>query len=94
MLVDSTIEMAPDPAFEAFRDHQDPRRYSEEAVTAYRAWSETALMSALRADRTPEERGRIADALYEHTRARLEASPTECVWRIGLARIRRRRRGH
>lgn len=93
-LVDSTIEMAPDPAFEAFRDHQDPRRYSEEAVAAYRAWSEPALMSALRADRTREERARIADAIYEHTRGRLEASPTECAWRIGLARIRRRRRGH
>jgi S-adenosylmethionine-dependent carboxyl methyltransferase len=88
-LVDSTIEVARDPAFEAFRDHRDAGRYSHEAVAAYRAWSEPALMSALAAGRTADERAAIADDLYEHTRARLEASPTECAWRIGLARIRR-----
>jgi SAM dependent carboxyl methyltransferase len=88
-LVDSTIEVARDPAFEAFRDHRDAGRYSHEAVAAYRAWSEPALMSALAAGRTAGERTAIADDLYEHTRARLEASPTECAWRIGLARIRR-----
>ena len=57
-----------------------------------RTWSEPALMSALRPDRTTDERAAIADALYEHTRARLEASPTECAWHIGLARIRRNAR--
>jgi hypothetical protein len=36
-----------------------------------------------------EERAAVADDLYEHTRARLEASPTECAWHIDLARIRR-----
>jgi hypothetical protein len=91
-LVDSTIEVARDPAFEAFRDHRDAGRYSHEAVAAYRAWSEPALMSALAAGRTADERAAIADDLYEHTRARLEASPTECAWRIGLARIRRNAR--
>jgi hypothetical protein len=91
-LVDSTIQLAPDPAFEAFRNHRDSGRYSHEAVAAYRAWSEPALMSALRPDRTADERAAIADALYEHTCARLEASPTECAWHIGLARIRRNAR--
>jgi hypothetical protein len=92
-LVDSTIELAPDPAFESFKVHQDAHRYSEEAVAAYRAWSEPALMSALDAGRTAHDRAAIANALYEHTRARLEASPTECAWHIGLARIRRNARG-
>jgi SAM dependent carboxyl methyltransferase len=87
-LVDSTIEVARDPAFEAFKDHRDASRYSHEAVAAYRAWSEPALMGALDANRTAEERAAVADDLYEHTRARLEASPTECAWHIGLARIR------
>jgi hypothetical protein len=88
-LVSATIETAPDPAFESFKDHRDRGRYSREAVAAYRAWSEPALMSSLDPDRTGRERAAIADSLYEHTRARLEASPTECAWRIGLARIRR-----
>jgi hypothetical protein len=88
-LVRSTIEVARDPAFEAFRDHRDASRYSHEAVAAYRAWSEPALMGALDANRTADERAAVADDLYEHTRARLEASPTECAWHIGLARIRR-----
>jgi hypothetical protein len=46
-------------------------------------------MSALEADRTAHQRVAVADTLYEYTRARLEASPTECAWRIGLVRIRR-----
>jgi hypothetical protein len=91
-LVDSTIQPAPDPAFEAFREHRDAGRYSREAVAAYRAWSAPALMSALDGDRTADERTAVADALYEHTRARLEASPTECAWHIGLVRIRRNAR--
>jgi hypothetical protein len=90
-LADSTTRTAPDPAFESFEQHGDATRYSEEAVAAYRAWSEPALLSALRSDRTDDERAAIPDALYEHTRARLEAAPTECAWHIGLARIRRER---
>jgi hypothetical protein len=50
-------------------------------------------MGALDANRTADERAAVADDLYEHTRARLEASPTECAWHIGLARIRRDARG-
>jgi hypothetical protein len=64
-------------------------RYSDEAVAANWAWSEPALMGALRADRTDDERAAIADALYEHTRARLEAAPTESAGTSDLARIRR-----
>jgi hypothetical protein len=46
-------------------------------------------MGALRADRTDDERAAIADALYQHTRARLEAAPTESAGTSDLARIRR-----
>lgn len=88
-LVDSKVAVAADPAFDSFQEHGDPARYSREAVAAYRAWSEPALMSGLDANRTPEERSTIADALYEHTRTRLQATPTECAWSIGLAHIRR-----
>lgn len=88
-LVDSTVATAADPAYESFRQHGDPVRYSREAVAAYRAWSEPAMMSGIDAGRSSEERSIIADALYEHTRVRLEATPTACAWNIGLARIRR-----
>jgi hypothetical protein len=88
-LADSAVRVAPDPAFEALQDHQDPGRYSRDAIAACRAWSEPVLMAALDADRTAPQRTSIADALYKYTRARLEATPTECAWRVGLARIRR-----
>lgn len=88
-LVDSAIELAADPAFDSFRQHGDPSRYSLEAVGAYRAWSEPSLLAALDPDRSPGEARESVDALYELTRARLEAEPGECAWRVGIARIQR-----
>jgi hypothetical protein len=89
VLVESEVAVASDPAFDAFQAHHDPVRYATDAVSAYRAWSEPALMTGLDADRTPDERAAGADSLYDHTRARLQASPSECAWSIGLLRVRR-----
>lgn len=88
-LLDSATRTAADPAFDALRRHGDPARYSRQAVAAYRAWSEPSLLAALDPGRGPSERRASLDAIYELTRARLEAEPRECAWRIGLARIRR-----
>jgi len=81
---------ASDPAYESFKVHHDAARYATEAVRACRAWSESALLTGVDADRTPEERTAVIDSVYDSTRARLQTTPAECAWHIGLLRVRRR----
>ena len=89
-LLESEIATASDPAFDSLQAHGDAARYATEAVDAYRAWSEPSLLAGVDAARPPHERAAIADSIYGHTRARLEAAPVESAWRIGLLRVRRR----
>ena len=89
-LLESEIATASDPAFDSLQAHGDAARYATEAVDAYRAWSEPSLLAGVDAARSPHERAAIADSIYDRTRARLQATPVECAWRIGLLRVRRR----
>lgn len=88
-VVDREETEAPEPAFTSYRGHGDRERFAADAVAAFRAWSERALMSGLSATPNPDDRRRAADAFYDRVRRRLAEEPVECSWRIALMRLRR-----
>jgi len=90
VLEECEVGVAPDPAYDDYRDHQDPARYASEAVDLFRAWAEPSLTSCLDPDRDALAREATAAALFRCIRDALAGRPTECTWSIGLLRIRRR----
>ena len=90
-LVEYEHAVLDDPLWAAFERTGDKAAFARTHVAWLRGYSENTLFSVLDADRSPERRRAIADAVYDEVRARVEARPSDarCSWRLALLRIAR-----
>jgi hypothetical protein len=88
-LEDFEVGVAPDPAYQSFRDHHDPARYASDAVDLFRAWAGPTLTACLDAARDAGARAAATDGFFACIHDALAAAPAECPWSIGLLRVSR-----
>lgn len=90
-LVEHDSAMLPDVFLARFAEHGDARRLADEATAFVRAFSEPSLLSGVDPDRSEDDRGRIADLLYDGVHALAVANPesVRADWRVMALRLRR-----
>lgn len=88
-LESSSEVILPDPFWPEYKQSGDAKAFGTAYEGFFRAAYGPSLFGALDADRTPEERERVAEAFYERLRERVAADPATavCAWRLVLLLI-------
>jgi len=63
------------PFAEAFKEHQDAKRFAEEYIPTIRSWNESIFFGALDQERALEDREQIIQAYYQTYQNQVMASP-------------------
>jgi hypothetical protein len=91
--LESSSEVAlPDPFWPEYERSGDAKAFGTAYAEFFRAAYGPSLFGALDADRTSEERTKIAEAFYERLREKVAADPATavCAWRVMLLLIAKR----
>ncbi len=91
--LESSSEVAlPDPFWPEYERSGDAQAFGAAYAGFFRAAYGPSLFGALDADRTLEERTKIAEAFYERLREKVMANPATavCAWRVVLLLIAKR----
>ena len=67
--------ITPCPFAEAFKEHQDAKRFAEEYIPTIRSWNESIFFGALDAQRPLEERQQIIHDYYQSYQDQVQKSP-------------------
>jgi len=91
VLVEYEHAILDDPLWASFEQTGNNAAFALAHVAWLRGYSENVLFSVLDADRRPEQRGAIADSIYDEVRKRVESRPSDarCSWRLALLRVAR-----
>ena len=63
------------PFAEAFKEHQDAKRFAEEYIPTIRSWNESIFFGALDQERALEDREQIIQDYYQTYQNQVMASP-------------------